>query len=266
MIDRRDPAEQAAAASSARRVAPGDDLRQRRQSPPSPCPSATRSGQNATRRRVPTPPTSSCTFSVVPGYTVLRRITHWPSTRWDQPDEEPAHRVERRVQVLVDRRADHHHHCTASLTSSGSALTSSVRPTTCSRTGPAPIQERHPPGADRLHGLAVDVVDPDVKAGPRKRNRQRQADVAAPAHHADVKPKPTHVSMTSTGTRLYSSPRAHGNGHEDNHVLFQRERRVISATVNSQHLGIRLKPELLDRVIHPDHRNLIPARSKHQLE
>jgi hypothetical protein len=42
----------------------------------------------------------------------------------------------------------------------------------------------------------VDIVNPYAEAGPRKGKRQRQSDMPATTHHANVQPKLAHLTTT----------------------------------------------------------------------
>ena len=147
-------------------------------------PSAIRSGQNATSIDTPRPTIIFSTRAVTPGKTVDRRISSWPSRRYGaQPPSAFGIAVWSGFRCSSTGVPMTTTTCSAEPTIDGSAEawsrpSATTRSSTSARAG---LVERQLAGVHRGDGGLAHVVDAHPGAAVGERDRQRQADVAAPA-------------------------------------------------------------------------------------
>ena len=98
------------------------------------------------------------------------------------------HRAEVGVEVLVDRRADHHHDVLGA--PDGLPVERGLQPAggerRPQRLGGAGLDERHFARVHGVDGVGPHVVERDLEAAAGERQPERQADAATSAHDRDV--------------------------------------------------------------------------------
>ena len=151
-------------------------------------PSAMRSGQNATSMSRPRSPTKRSTNAVTPGYTVLRSTSSWPSCS-DGGDvgDRRRHRVEIRVEVLVDRGADDDDHVfhVADHVGRRARAQEPRRDQRGEQLRRTRLVEGHDAVVDQRDRALGDVVEHDLEPAAGEGEPERQADVPAPPDDRD---------------------------------------------------------------------------------